>query len=319
MNNNIFNFIVNDDNNTIANMAMVDFGFFTTDEAKKIDSGVSLDDEKSSKRKQAKPKVAINGEILPDKDIPQPANGSIVEVDYSRSYSETNNLIRGAIVQADELSMKIKEDIDTVRNSKTIKNKYAYVTDLTQSASSLLATKLNAIKELNSTISQVHKLELDRLKTLKINESAENDDMRMMDLYSSFVNTPVGTYNPNAAPTIQDITLGVNGQNPTVSSVEMISNALVNGGALSPEQNRMRMESNPNIQVVVRYDQSSGQRYFDVVDKNTGMSVPNYPRPDAFLLEDTTIDIHTGIARNRNINTVWPLIIEGSNYPINEY
>jgi hypothetical protein len=80
------------------------------------------------------------------------------------------------------------------------------------------------------------------------------------------------------------------------------------------------MESNPNIQVVVRYDQTTGQRFFDVMDKNTGMSVPNYPRPDNFLLEDTTIDVHSGIARNRNINAVWPLVISGSNsMNINEY
>ena len=70
---------------------------------------------------------------------------------------------------------------------------------------------------------------------------------------------------------------------------------------------------------MVRYDQSTGQRSFDVVDKSTGMSVPNYPRPDNFLLEDTTIDIHSGIARNRNINAVWPLLINGSNTFIHEY
>lgn len=300
----------------ISNMAGsigVDFSFFSEDAAKKIDSGIP--EEKPKKR--SKPKVAINGEVLPDRDI-APPNGSVAEVDYSRSYAETNNLLRGAIVQADELSSEIKEDIDAVRSSKTLKNKYTYLTNLTASASSLITTKISAIKELNSTITQAHNLELNRLKALKLNETAENDDMRMMDLYSSFVNTPIGSYTPNA-PTIQDITLGINGVNPSVSSVEM-SNPQFNGSApLTPEQNRMRMESNPNIQVVVKYDQSTGQRYFDVIDKNSGMSVPNYPRPDNFLLEDTTIDIHTGIARNRNINTVWPLIIEGQNVPINEY
>lgn len=294
----------------------VDFGFFTKDDAKKIDSGVSIDGSSSGKKKSSKLKVAVNGEVLPDRDVPAPANGSVVEVDYARSYAETNNLIRGAIMQADELSASIKEDIESVRSSKTLKNKYTYVTNLTASASSLLTTKIAAIKELNSTITQTHNLELNRLKALKLNESAENDDMRMMDLYSSFINTPIGAYNPNA-PTIQDITLGVNGANPSVSSVEMV--APVSGGNLTPEQNRMRMEANPNIQVVVRYDQASGQRFFDVIDKVSGASVPNYPRPDNFLLEDTTIDIHTGIARNRNINTVWPLIVEGRDVPINEY
>lgn len=295
----------------------VDFSFFSNEDAKKIDSGVPS--SVSGTKKKSKPKVAINGEVLPDRDIPSPAaNGSVAEVDYARSYNETNNLIRGAIIQADELSAEIKDDIDAVRSSKTLKNKYTYITNLTASASSLLNTKIAAIKELNSTITQSHNLELNRLKALKLNESAENDDMRMMDLYSSFINTPIGAYTPNT-PTIQDITLGVNGTNPSVNSIEMQGSMNVNANSLTPEQNRMRMEANPNIQVVVRYDQASGQRCFDVVDKITGASVPNYPRPDNFLLEDTTIDIHTGIARNRNINTVWPLLVEGQNIPINEY
>ena len=293
----------------------VDFSFFTNDAASKIDSGV-VDIEKP-KRKTAKPKVAIDGQVLPDRELVNPIPGAAVaEVDYARTYTETNNLIRGAILQADELSSEIKQDIDAVRSSKTIKNKYTYITNLTASASALISTKISAIKELNSTITQGHNLELNRLKTLKLNEKDSNDDMKMMDIYSAFVNTPIGTYTP-PAPSIQDLTLGVNSQNPSISPVEMIS---TNNGStgLSPEQNRMRMESNPNIQVVVRYDQSTGQRCFDVVDKNTGMSVPNYPRPDNFLLEDTTIDIHTGIARNRNINAVWPLIMEGS-MSIKEY
>lgn len=291
----------------------VDFSFFSSDAAKKIDGGT-----RGEKKKSGKLKVSIDGKsALPDREIQGTPNGGVAEVDYARSYNETNNLIRGAIMQADELSAEIKEDIESVRSSKTLKNKYTYITNLTASASSLLTTKIAAIKELNSTITQSHNLELNRLKALKINETAENDDMRMMDLYSSFINTPLGSYVPNV-PSIQDITLGVNGVNPSVSSIEM-STTQVNGAALTPEQNRMRMESNPNIQVVVRYDQSTGQRCFDVVDKSTGMSIPNYPRPDNFLLEDTTIDIHTGIARNRNINTVWPLIVDGPSVTINEY
>ena len=249
-----FLFDDNDNNDIVSDMAGDiggDFSFFSGDSAKKIDGGVSAVDDKSTKKK-SRPKIAVNGEVLPDRDVPAPPNGSVAEVDYARSYAETNNLIRGAIMQADALSNEIQEDIETVRSSKTLKNKYTYITNLTASASSLLTTKISAIKELNSTITQSHNLELNRLKALKLNENAENDDMRMMDLYSSFINTPIGAYTPNA-PTIQDITLGVNGQNPSVNSVEM-TGVVNNGTALTPEQNRMRMESNPNIQVVVRYD-----------------------------------------------------------------
>ena len=306
------------DNNNITSMESdigVDFSFFTKDEAKKIDAGVQ---DVSTSKKRTKPKVAVNGEILPERDIVNPIPGAAVaEVDYARSYTETNNLIRGAIMQSDELSNEIKQDIDTVRSSKTIKNKYTYITNLTASASALLSTKISAIKELNSTITQAHNLELNRMKTMKLNEAEANDDAKMMDIYSAFVNTPIGTYTPNT-PNIQDLTLGVNNPNGPVAPIEMASANGLNAN-LTAEQNRMRMENNPNIQTVVRYNQSTGQRMFDVIDNATMASIPNYPRPDAFLLEDTTIDVHAGIARNRNINTVWPLVIDGSNTVINEY
>jgi hypothetical protein len=87
---------------------------------------------------------------------------------------------------------------------------------------------------------------------------------------------------------------------------------------LTPEQVRMRMENNPNIMAVVKFNQSTGQRYFDVIDTTNGQSIPNYPRPDAFLLENTTIDIHSMSARNKNIDTVWPLILIGDG-DVSEY
>lgn len=310
---------VNVDSNVVANdegNIGVDFSFFSGDAAKKIDSGVSDVDDKPKKRN--KPKVAVNGEVLPDREVNPIPGATVADVDYASTYNETNNLIRGAILQADELGAEIRKDIEDVRSSKTLKGRYTYLVNLNASASSLLTTKISAIKELNSTITQVHNLELNRMKALKLDKADENDDMKMMDIYSAFVNTPIGTYTP-AAPSIQDLTIGVNGQGNNISAVEMVAQQQV-GAPLTPEQNRMRMESNTNIQTVVRYDQTTGMRTFDVIDRNTGMSVPNYPRPDSFLLEDTTIDVANGIARNRNINTVWPLVIEGSNrMNINEY
>lgn len=295
----------------------IDFSFFTSDDAKSIVPVDNTTDMAKSKKRKRVQKLEVDGKIESDKDMMNPVPGaSVIDADYASSYSETNSLIRGAIMQADELGSEIKQDIDAVRSSKTLKNKYTYLTNLSASASALISTKIAAIKELNSTITQAHNLELNRLKALKLNETDSNDDMKMMDMYSAFINTPIGTYSPQV-PNIQDLTLGVNSENGNVSAIEMVQPGQQFGN-LTPEQNRMRMEANPNIQTVVRYDQSTGQRQFDVIDTSTGASIPNYPRPDNFLLEDTTIDVHAGIARNRNINTVWPLVINGSN-SITEY
>lgn len=292
----------------------VDFSFFLKDEAKYVLNDTVKD--APQKKKTSKPRVKV---IDDDTTMVNPIPGAnVAETDYAGTYTETSRMLREAIAQADELNYEIKEDIESVRSSKTIKNKYTYITNLTASAGALISTKINAIKEINSSITQSHNLELNRMKALKLDKANENDDMKMMDIYSAFVNTPIGTYTP-PAPSIQDITIGVNSPNSNVGTVEMVNTNGTNSNNLTPEQNRMRMESNPNIDVVVKYNQATGQRYFDVIDKSNGMSVPNYPRPDAFLLEDTTIDIHSRIARNRNINTVWPLIVEGSFDNINEY
>lgn len=287
----------------------LDFSFFTSDNV----ADVKISDTDDTKKKSRKSRVQ---QVEPGgPDVTVQGNNNYAEVDYGRTYAETANMLRGAIMQADQMSSEIKQDIDSVRSSKTLKNKYTYITDLTSSAGSLLSTKIQAIRELNSSITQTHNLELNRAKALKLDQNTQNDEMRMMDIYSAFINTPVGTYTPQA-PSLTELNLGANSSNPTVNAIEM--NANIPNENLSPEQIRMRMESNPNIQVVVRYNQSTGQRFFDVLDRNTGESVPNYPRPDSFLLEDTTIDLNSGIARNRNINSVWPLVLDGNN-KINEY
>lgn len=294
----------------------VDFSFFSKDEASKLDGGPQDTNLPEKKKRNRTTKVVEAGSNEP---MANPIPGAAVaETNYAQSYNEANNLLLGAIVQTDEAISDIKKDLIDIGNSKTLKNKYTYKTNLTSTYGSLLGIKVQAIKELNTVTTQIHNLELNRFKTLKIDQKDANDDMKMMDIYSAFVNAPIGSYAP-PRPSIQDISIGVNSQNSNISAVEMVA-ANSNQDPLTPEQNRMRMESNPNIQIVVRYNQSTGQRCFDVVDRSTGLSIPNYPRPDSFLLDDTTIDVHAGIARNRNVDSVWPLIIEGSNsMPITEY
>lgn len=293
------------------------FSFFLSKEASEVKIG-GTDEVTTEKKKRGRPPTAVvNVDEIITSSATEPSPTEIVSgTNYRKSYAESTALIRSVIAQADDLSSSINKDLSDIRNSKTLKSKYTYITNLTSSSGSLLSTKVAAIRELNSTITQIHNLELNRLKTLKEDKSDQNDDMRMMDLYNAFVNAPLGTYTPQV-PNAQDLTLGVNSAD--VNAVEMISPSMGPTGGLTPEQRRMRMETNPNIQTVVRYNQTTGQRGFDVIDKTTGESVANYPRPDAFLLEDTTIDVAGGIARNRNINMVWPLMLEGSNKIFGEY
>lgn len=226
---------------------------------------------------------------------------------YAQSFSKTTTMLEGAILQTDQLTAEIKGDIDAIRASKSLKSKYTYLTNLTGASASLISTKVGAIKEINNSIMQAHKLELEEMKLSKDIEKDQSDDTRVMELYKAFVNTPVGTYQSPNIPSIAEMTLP--GTGGGILPVTM--NDDLPASQLTPEQLRMRMESNPNILVVVKFNQSTGQRFFDVIDRTNGASLANYPRPDSFLLDNTTIDVHTMTARNKNIDTVWPLIFIG--------
>ena len=287
--------------------------FFMSDEAKIEGDSDSLEKElkKQTKKRKSSANDTSTAGMIP---IAQQPIGKSTEVPYSSTYEETSNMIKNTILQVDILSSEIKGDIDSIRASKSLKGKYTYLTNLNSAASSLLATKLNAIRELNNSITQSHNLELKRAKDLKeIDSMNKNDDARMMDLYSAFINAPMGMYdNKLNMPTIPEMMLGVNDPNSGIKGVSMNgTTAQQNQGNISPEQLRMRMENNSDIEEVVVYDPASGRRWFDVIDKNTGQSVPNFPKSDAFLLEDISIETRSGIAQNRNLDRVWPLKVVG--------
>lgn len=235
------------------------------------------------------------------------------KIPYQNSYDETTGILKTAIAQADQLLSEVKEDIDSIRASKTLKSKYTYLTNLTASAASLIQTRITAAREINSSITQAHNLELKRAKDLKeFEQNDKNDDARMMDMYNAFINAPVGMYeNGLNMPTISNMLLG-----PNDGSVTAVSMNTEHDGQLSPEQLRMRLENNPNIEEVVKYDPSSNRRWFEVIDKTTNQPIPNYPTSDPFLLEDVTIDTRAGIARNRNLDKVWNLVSVGT---VSEY
>ena len=287
--------------------------FFMSDEAKIEGDSDSLEKElkKQTKKRKSSANDTSTAGMIP---ISQQPIGKSTEVPYASTYEETSNMIKNTILQVDILSSEIKGDIDSIRASKSLKGKYTYLTNLNSAASSLLATKLNAIRELNNSITQSHNLELKRAKDLKeIDSMNKNDDARMMDLYSAFINAPMGMYdNKLNMPTIPEMMLGVNDPNSGIKGVSMNGTpAQQNQGNISPEQLRMRMENNSDIEEVVVYDPASGRRWFDVVDKNTGQSVPNFPKSDPFLLEDISIETRSGIAKNRNLDRVWPLKVIG--------
>lgn len=292
---------------------------------------VTVDDEQSTGKKRGRPpktKTMDDGTVVITNNQESNLNMMQSNTPYLETYNEPNMLLRGSIAQIDDLSHTVKEQLDNVVESKTLRKKYDYISELSSTAANLISTKVRTISEMNKVITDSHNLDIKRLKDLKMSAAAEeaDNDKRVMDAYLAYVNAPIGSYGAMAPqfPSMQDLT--------TVSTLNNIE--IATGGAsegydpgyakwkqeMSPETNMMIMQrNNPNIKTVVVYDQSTNTKHFDVVDMTTGQSIPGAPKPDEYLLADTYPNINNGTARNSNIDAVYPLVLTGAPSSLQDY
>ena len=314
-----------------SNNMTVDFSFFTDSDKAKFSieetAQPAASITKRSKPKKNTKKLSDGSEVVlaePEEE----GNNDILATNepYKNSYIETDNMLKTAIIQIDIMNNDIKNDIDAIRASKTLKNKFNYITDMTATSGTLLGTKITAIRELNSTIKACHDLELRRIKELKLAAGDEqDDDRRMMDMYSAFINTPIGNYSlgPGSIDMTANNGIMSGGDIGSIVRADMsysndagYNNYVAN---MTPVQNAMRLENNPDIITVVKYNSETGQRWFDIINKNTGDSVPNVPRPDEFLLENLHINVSAGICRDTQLDRTYPLVVIGNNPSIMQY
>lgn len=306
---------------------MSEFKFLNLDNINKAASKMVDDNpqlevvEDPPKRKRGRPRKTesnmSNTATIVVSDNKEPTNLPLCETNepYGRSYDETNNMLRYSIAQIDTISNDVKNELDNVRKSKTLKGKYKYISDLCATASSLISTKVSAIREINSSTTNSLKLELQRAKDNKASAmmNQQDDDKYIADLYNAYINTPVNagasSVFTNMSPTNNPALIGgIPINNSSMSEEQNYQNYLQN---MTPEQNRMLIGDNPNIETVVVYDPNTGDKSFDVIDTSTGIPVPNYPRPDPILLDDTIIDFQSGIASNSNLGQNWKVVVLG--------
>ena len=262
-------------------------------------------------------------------DKPEHINHAEVvdQVVYSDTYSDTNALLHQTIAQLDTVSAEMKEELDKIVSSRTIKGRYMAMGNVSKSLSDMLSTKVQAIKELNNSIKAVNDMEYRRAKDNRSFESNQGDDKAIMDLYNAFVQAPVSANIPSTGPysligpNLNDVMFGANqlpmGSNEVVASDGSIitynsdqaqSNAMFNNymSNLTPEQNAMINEG--KTETVIVYDKATGAKSFEVVDSNTMQPVPNMPVPDPMFLADVSVDVRRKVARNTNLNQVYRVI-----------
>lgn len=223
---------------------------------------------------------------------------------YADSYEYTNSMLRTTISQVDELASELKIELDRVRSSNQIKNKYMYIPNISSAISSAINVKLQAIKEINSSIKSANDAEYRRYKDARASEVVDDTKM-IMDTYTAFVKTPVGSI-PGlnvSMPSTSDITSLTSGIIRADTTSQEVQDSKFNSylNNLTPEQNMMLNENNPNIEEVIVFDQASGKKYFQWIDKTTGSAVPNMPQTNSMFLEDYTINPRTRMATNNNL------------------
>ena len=215
----------------------------------------------------------------------------------------------GVIAQADELLSEAKVELNRIRGG-SMKGKYMYMNNMLASMSSLMSTKLQAIREINNSIKNANDMEYRRFKDNRAIETTD-DNKAVMDAYKAFISAPVGAPAYHQ-PTTLDITAGLNGVVPSEKNKEMMNSAGTSTDVgymtylnnLSPEENLMIQDSNPNVEEVIIYDQATGMKYFQWIDSITGKEIPNMPHSSDILLEDYVIDPRTKMAKNNNLHAV---------------
>ena len=296
------------------------FSFTTVDDKAankmvlKVDEDTQLDPKTPKKRRSKKSNQETNSS-----DIIRPTNGDVevVSTPTINTYFETATMIKDAMMQIDQVAAEIKAELDTVRQSRTLKSKYNVMTGLAGNISDLLSAKVTAIKELNNCISKSNEMDYRKEKDRRdqMLDSNGNDDKAIMDMYRSIVNAPQFIANDpslmNAVPMQQQVAstgiirpTGENNSNPNIDQGYM--NYMAN---MSPEMANMLYEQNPDIKQVVVFDASTGAKWFQVMNTKTNQPIPGAPAHDQMFLEDTVLDLKNKIAKNSNINETYPLII----------
>ena len=301
---------------TVENSSQAQKNKMTITESPAIDVGLP-----AIQRKPRKKKEETSIQSTATTDIIR-AEGTVEDVSTLNSYFETAAMLNNTMSQIDMVATEIKAELDSVRSNRTLKSKYNVMTGLAGNLSELLEAKISAIKELNNCISKANDMDYKREKDRKSAESGLGDDKVIMDLYQAFVNNP----NINTGSMVQGNmgVLGPTSIGSTVSGTGIVRAPADNQSGqqgvdqaylgylanLTPEQNMMLYEQDPNIKQCVVFDAATGNKWFQVMNVATGQPIPNAPtHSNDIFMEDTTIDLRNKIAKNINLGETYPLIV----------
>lgn len=274
-------------------------------------------EQKKTKAKRRKKSDSDDTSLVPATPVAPETSMSYIQqnIPYTSAYQETNAQLDESIAQLNMLGGELVSELQAIKASKTLRNKYSLINDMTATATNIINSKVAAIREKNKTTNDVMHLELARLKELKTQTNEQDDNARMADMYNAFINTPIGAGRVQLGPSPQDMIMSSQYEHVSIGGDQAMWEQ-----SLDPAQNRMVLEARGAIDTVVMYDENTGNRWFEIIDKATGQPVPNVEKPDNTYIYDLDINIRGGFAKDSNRNTVYPLIvINGADTSMTQY
>lgn len=274
---------------------------------------IAIDDDKP-KRGRPKKIVSQSTESQINKQIQTPLNS---DMPYFKTYTVPTQILTQTVMQIEDLTKKIEDDLAMVRRAPNMRGKYTYICNLSDTLGNLYSNKIQAAREIANGITNSHKLELAKVKELKVGEQ-ESDEKRLMDYFNAFMHTPMASVPMAARPVPPEALNSLNPNSPSsISGDDSGYNQFLSN--LSPEENAILQEGNPHIQTILVYDQSTNNKWFEIIDDRTGEPVPNMPLPPEFIAKGCTIDINNGVARNADINKTYKLKLVGVSNSFNNF
>lgn len=251
--------------------------------------------------------------------------GTVEDAPAIYSYNETNHLLHETLGQIDAINSELVKEFNAVRNNRTMKNKYMTLTNLSENIGSLISNRINTIKEINNCITKANDLDYKRYKDTMAMQSNMNDDKYIADVYQALIQNPMNqapTFTANVDPSLvgSGIIRATMPAGTDMSAGQVLDSGYLNYiSNLTPEQNLMRYENDPNVKQVMVFDEATGNRFFQMMNMATGEVIPNVPVYDESIAMDTNIDRDHGIAKNLNLRESFPLVIINQNSVASQY
>ena len=280
---------------------------FKFDSDMTVNSG-NIAPENTEKKKRGRPKK----ETIKESDIylADKEEKSAGPEPYKNGYNETDDMLKTAIIQLDMANADLDKDLSDIRSSKTLRKKYDYISNLVATKSSVISSKITAIREINASTTKAYELELKRAKEFGTGEE-KDDDKLIMDMYNSMISMPYGN-NSNVNQMILPNTGMATFTDSMMYRADIDNdndagyNNYVNN--LTPEQNLFMYENDPNVEQVIQYDPETGARRFAYINKQTMQEIPNLPVLPDFLMEEFNLNPAQGVARSANLGQTLPIV-----------